>query len=242
MKKILLYSLVLFAYSACKSPVKQETSDRPTGVYINKTLLDSIDGEKLISDLPRLCEEIRFISDDTLEMNDGFETSMVHYSNNGQNNFILDFSDKYQFPFSMDNENLLLKDTGYLHQANGSTFTKSEKGFIELVNEKIISGKYFLATGKTRDTIIFTNKGDIENWNSWKKYEICIAGDCTSMSEEPANIINLSNGEAGDFFVWKILSDSIKMALVLYPLSPELPDIKGERKILKDSLLLTRIK
>jgi hypothetical protein len=235
---VLLY-FFLFFYS-CSAPLKPEQKEGPTGLFINKTLLDSLGGEVLLGGVPRLCEEILFLGNDTLEINNIVEKTRVHFSSNEKGSYFIDDSNMIRFPFTLKNETIALWDTGYLQTKTPSLFIRSEKSFVKLLNDKIISGTYTIQNKQKIDTLEFDAQGNIYNWEKWNKFELCLAGDCASMSEEPANIIHLINDKQDDFYIWKNYKNPYR--LVLYSLADEDPEIKGDRKLLNDSLVFIKIK
>lgn len=109
------------------------------------------------------------------------------------------------------------------------TMVNEKDEFTAYLNRNVIAGEYILL--QNNQPVRFTEKGDVIGLPGYRNYEICYSGDC--MCEiDTYNVISLirDSPETGfDYFAWE--RDTVEGRLLIYRLSPPVPDIKGERMV-----------
>jgi hypothetical protein len=249
MSKLIYYAiaLLIIPFVSCKNGNVDTISENKAkvvseGLYINQTLLDSMNQNSIWWEMPRLAEQITILKGDTMLIDNYIEEGNFHFSYLNDSVIKVDqLMYGAAFTFHIHNESQLhLTDT--LNFKNGETmlFAKSEKGFQQLMNEKLIAGNYSVLASKEKKTVVFSADGSIKDWN-YNKYELCYAGDCAEMPADPANIIVLYAEKGIEFMTIKIEKRNDGRYVILNKLKEGSPDEKGNMQLAGDSIVLKNI-
>jgi len=233
--------LIILLFS-CKNegtkPAENEKVSVREGLYVNQTLLDSMDGNAVWYDIPRLCEQLILKAGDTIIFDNIWEQLDGTYRLSGDTVYPDQKPYGAAFPIVIGNNGQLnCLDTLHFKPMKQVVFVPSDKNFIEQLNDKLVAGKYQIVTDTGQKAIELKNDGNVEGW-SWTKYELCISGDCADMSDAVRNVILFSNEDKMDFFTIRIEKSNGKRRLILKQLIEKSPDIKGEMKEARDSVIL----
>ncbi|MBK9397221.1 MAG: hypothetical protein IPN55_08325 [Saprospiraceae bacterium] len=212
------------------------------GLYVNQSLLEMIVDTTLLWDIRRLGEQITILKGDTIEVDNFIEKGRFHFSYTNDSVISIDpllYGAKFSFQIKSATE-LHLNDTLNYKNGEPQSFVKSDKSFMQLLNEKLVAGNYADDKSKVKNTIILGSDGSIKNWN-YTGYELCIAGDCAEMPAFPANVILLKTTDGLEFMVYKVEKKTAGRYLTLYKLEAGSPDEKGNMALTGDSVVLKNI-
>lgn len=249
MSKLVYFAiaLLIIPFVSCKNgSVEMASDNKPKkaseGLYINQTLLDSMNQNSIWWEMPRLAEQITILKGDTILIDNFIEKGNIHFSYLNDSIIKIDqLMYGATFSFHVQNDSQLhLTDT--LNFKNGATmsFAKSEKGFQQLMNEKLIAGNYSVLASKEKKTVVFSADGSIKDWN-YIKYELCYAGDCAEMPADRANIIVFHTEKGIEFMTIKIEKRNDGRYVILNKLKEGSPDEKGNMQLAGDSIVLKNI-
>jgi len=249
MKNIFLIIVIISAagyFSSCIKEVKSQGTHQAVklseGHYVNQSLLNKIQDTTVLWDIPRLGEQITVLKGDTVEVDNYIEQSRFHFTYLNDSVIKIDpllYGAVFSFHIKSATE-LHLTDTLNYKSGQVQSFAKSDKSFMQLLNEKLVAGNYADEKSKVKNTIILGSDGSIKNWN-YTGYELCIAGDCAEMPAFPANVILLKTTDGLEFMVYKVEKKTAGRYLTIYKLEAGSPDEKGNMALTGDSVVLKNI-
>lgn len=249
-KKISFLFLFILLFSCHREKKYQALKE---GYYVNEYALDLIKSKKMqITRMPYLIPEFHF-NKDTVIFFAGYDKMTASYTRENNNYILKDINDhtEYSLTITSDstfvlNHNFYKNDDpsfNYTEDKNSYSFKESPYNFTQCLNELVIAGNYeitfpTLLAGKR---IRFNSNGTIENFVTFKKYEIPYSGDHAQMldSELNENSIFLESNTGYTLFAWKY--DPNKKDITLFSTTPPIPDIKGEQKVVSKVFQLKRI-
>jgi hypothetical protein len=246
--KYSVYCLLLIGFlSACQSKATNETGSKNSscnlsGNFINKSALDRAQGNygKVPEITNNYALELSFVSQDSVEIDNGFEKFRLAYTQSGKKcHFkLVNATTKYgDMDFKAENDSLItLVDTAWTKLPTPSTFKRArhENGqsldYNSHFNDAVIAGTYLYKNkeGKT-SPVHFLSNGQVTGLQPYLSYSLCYAGDCLEETEKPANTIEFTD-DTGSRKLFAI-GTSDAGELKLYSVADPKPDIKGERTI-----------
>jgi len=208
------------------------------GRFVNYTVLKDI-ADTIPGGIPAYCFEMNFVSDDSVELSNGFEDYKLAYTKNEGSYLLLEASFKGNMPFTFINDStLLLIDTAWTNNAFNSEFRKVHDNkqqnwvFDYYLNQVIVVGEYTLYNKNIPlpQKVVFKADGHVSGLDNYTTYSICYSGDCIGETIPPSNTITLSDnsGKAIDF-AFKI--NKKNKALSIYKIEAPVEDVKGEMAI-----------
>ncbi len=212
----------------------------PSGRYINATVLNSCP-DKMPYDVPNYCYELTFNGKDSVAVDNGFENYTLPFTTTA-------IACEYVIPKASAEGDMLFRvtsdstielvDTAWTKVATTSLYskvtnpTKKSWGFKEFLNDCVIAGRYALFTdGQLQhgEVSVLVN-GQLNGMKPFIGYAICYAGDCLETTDPPSKTIDLIDLQ-GHIQTFSYKNVEGKMAIELYSIGKEKPDVKGERSI-----------
>ena len=231
---------ILICIVACNSMKISRTCAKPTGRFVNTTVLDRCP-QAMPSDTPVFCFELNFKGLDSIDVDNGFEKYSLpyHATEDGCRFTIAGASLFGNMDFVIGSDSTLeLIDTAWTKLKTFTTFKKTgnpEKAswrFEEYLNDCVIAGEY--AMFKNGDLIpgvvTFMPNGQVNGMKPFLSYAICYAGDCLEETDPPSRTIDLMD-QKGDIQTFSFKTVEGKMAIELYSIGAPIPDIKGGRSV-----------
>ena len=240
--KTLLFLIALFtnielALCACKGN-NDGNEHGIRGRFVNNTVLKDI-ADTIPGGIPAYCFEMNFISDDTVEISNGFEDYKLEYIRVGGSYLLFKASEEGSMPFKLINDStLILADTSWTNNAYNSEFKKVPDNkqqkwvFDYYLNQVMVVGEYTLykKNKPLPQKVVFKVDGHVSGLDDYTTYSICYSGDCIGETLPPSNTITFkSNNEKTTDFAFKI--NKKNKSIFIFKIAPPLKDVEGERAI-----------
>ena len=234
---IVFFTYLPFSFCSSKN-YKTEDKKGIKGRFVNNTVLNKI-ADTIPGGVPAYCFEMNFVSDDSVEMTNGFEDYKIAYTKEGNNYLFLEASWKGNMPFTLINDStIILIDTAWTGITTFSEFKKVPDSkenkwvFSYYLNKQMVAGEYILykSNKPTTQKVVFDADGHVMGLKDYFTYEICFSGDCIGETNPPANTISFisKNNEPIDY-AFKI--DKKNKKLSIYEIANPDIDIIGDRAI-----------
>ena len=240
--RIIISVCIMFVvfFSACKNLQPSRTCSKPSGRFVNTTVLDKCP-EAMPADTPTFGFELHFRGVDSVDVDNGFEKYSLPFTTteDGCRFTIAGASLFGNMDFIVESDSsITLIDTAWTKLKRFSTFTKTSNPektnwkFEEYLNDCIIAGEY--AMFKNGDlmpgVVTFMSNGQVNGMKPFLGYAICYAGDCLEETEPAARTIDMVDDKGGiETFVFKIVEP--KMQIEFYSIGAPIQDMKGGRTI-----------
>lgn len=233
-----LYFILFLGVISCKPGNTSDNNNEsftPSGKFLNQAILEACPS-KMPVDIPHFVMEMNFRENDTVvHFYNGFENFALPFTKlKEENTFRVSKATLYgdmQFTMLSDTS-ILLIDTAWTKEPNGTTFIKSASvqgdGIEERLNNCLVVGTYSIyKDGKKQSgRVDILPNGQINGLHPKIGYKICYAGDCLEDTEPYSSTIHFISADGNNqVYSFKVLDD--KRALQFYPVSPPPPDQKG---------------
>lgn len=234
----ILYFILLLGIISCQpAGTSERIGDgiKPSGKFLNQAIIDACPS-KMPVDIPHFVMEMNFRDNDTVvHLNNGFENFALPFTQlKKENTYRITAATLHgDMDFTMlSDSSLILMDTAWTKQPNGTTFSKStavqDDGIEQRLNECLVVGTYSIyKDGKKQSgRVDILPNGQINGLHPKIGYKICYAGDCLEDTEPYSSTIHFIGADGkNQVYSFKVLDD--KRVLQFYPVSPPPPDQKG---------------